>query len=50
MAPILGCDHARLRAAFRHAHEIRARFTVLDLAHLLGVLPATAPEIIAAWA
>jgi glycerol-1-phosphate dehydrogenase [NAD(P)+] len=46
----IGCDHARLLAAFRHAHEIRARFTVLDLAHLLGVLPAAAAEIVAAWA
>ncbi len=45
----IACDRPRLRAAFRHAHEIRPRFTVLDLAHLLGILPAAAEEIVEQW-
>jgi glycerol-1-phosphate dehydrogenase [NAD(P)+] len=40
------CSRARLLAAFRHAHEIRSRFTVLDLAHLVGVLPRAAGEML----
>jgi glycerol-1-phosphate dehydrogenase [NAD(P)+] len=43
------CDRARLRRAFLHAHEIRPRFTVLDLAIVLGVMPAAAEEILAQW-
>jgi len=40
------CDRSRLLAAVVHAHEIRARFTVLDLANLLGLMPAAAEEIL----
>jgi hypothetical protein len=29
---------------------MRARFTVLDLAHLAGVLPGAAEELVDAWA
>jgi len=39
-------DRARLLSAFRHAHEIRPRFTILDLANLLGLLPRAAEEIV----
>jgi glycerol-1-phosphate dehydrogenase [NAD(P)+] len=46
----LGCDRQRVLAALLHAHEIRARFTVLDLAGLVGVMPAAAGEIVEAWA
>ena len=44
------CDRDRLLAAFRHAHEIRSRFTVLDLARLCGVLPGAYEEIVDRWA
>ena len=46
----IGCDRRRLGAAMVHAHEIRSRFTVLDLAWSLGLMPAAAGEIIDAWA
>ena len=44
------CDRQRLLAAFLHAHEIRSRFTILDLARLLGILPGAAAEIVEIWA
>ena len=44
------CDRKRLLEVFLHAHEIRSRFTVLDLARIVGVMPAAGEEIIAAWA
>jgi glycerol-1-phosphate dehydrogenase [NAD(P)+] len=46
----IGCTGDRLRTALEHAHEIRARFTVLDLARLAGILPGQAGEIVAACA
>jgi glycerol dehydrogenase-like iron-containing ADH family enzyme len=46
----IGCSRQRLLAAFAHAHQIRPRFTVLDLARLLGLMPACAEEIVQAWA
>lgn len=46
----LGMDKARILAAFRHSHEIRARYTVLDLAFTLGILPGAAEEIVETWA
>ena len=45
----IGCPPDRLLAALTHAHEIRSRFTVLDLARLTGVLPAAAQEILEQW-
>jgi glycerol-1-phosphate dehydrogenase [NAD(P)+] len=45
----IGCPRPRLLAAFAHAHEIRPRFTVLDLAHLTGILPTAAAEIAEQW-
>ena len=45
----IGCDRPRLLAAFLHAHEIRSRFTVLDLAYLLGLLPGDLVEIVDQW-
>ncbi len=46
----IGCDRDRLRTALTHAHEIRSRFTILDLARLAGVLPAAAGKIVEQWA
>ncbi|NIA20954.1 MAG: iron-containing alcohol dehydrogenase [Anaerolineaceae bacterium] len=46
----IGCDRERLLAAFVHAHQMRSRFTILDLALLAGLMPAAAEEIIDRWA
>jgi glycerol-1-phosphate dehydrogenase [NAD(P)+] len=46
----IGCDRPRLLAALLRAHEIRSRFTILDLAYLAGVLPGQAQEIVEGWA
>lgn len=46
----IGCSKARLADAFRHAHLIRPRFTILDLASLIGLMPAVADEIVESWA
>jgi len=45
----IGCSRERLLCAVRHAHEIRSRFTVIDLARLVGVLPQAAAEIVEEW-
>ncbi len=45
----IGCSRERLLNVFLHAHEVRSRFTVLDLARLVGVLPSAAEEIIDQW-
>jgi len=42
----IGCSADRLITVLLHAHEIRSRFTILDLAHLSGLLPRAAAEII----
>jgi hypothetical protein len=41
----IGCDAARVCQAILHMQEIRARTTVVDLAWLVGVLPAAAEEL-----
>ncbi|MFA6135086.1 MAG: iron-containing alcohol dehydrogenase [Phycisphaerae bacterium] len=46
----IGCDRNRLLSVFLHAHEIRSRVTILDLAGLLGLMPASAAEIVDSWA
>ena len=46
----IGTDRRRLAAIFARAHQMRARFTILDLARLIGVMPAAAGEIIETWA
>ncbi len=43
------CTRERARAALLHMHEIRQRTTVVDLAWLVGILPASAEEIITEW-
>jgi glycerol-1-phosphate dehydrogenase [NAD(P)+] len=45
----IGCSREELASALLHMHEIRTRFTVVDLAWLVGVLPAAAEEIIDRW-
>jgi glycerol-1-phosphate dehydrogenase [NAD(P)+] len=45
----IGCDGERLLAAFIHGHEMRPRFMILDLARLLGIMPAAAREIVETW-
>ena len=42
----LGCSPERLLRAVLHLHEIRPRFTVIDLARLVGLLPQAAAEIV----
>ncbi len=46
----IGCSRERLTCALLHGREMRPRFTVLDLAALLGILPAAAAEIVETWA
>jgi glycerol-1-phosphate dehydrogenase [NAD(P)+] len=46
----IGCSRARLLRALLHAHGMRSRFTCIDLARLVGVLPEAAPEIVEEWA
>jgi len=46
-AAAIGADAPRLLGVLLHAHEIRGRFTILDLARLLGILPAAAGEVAA---
>lgn len=46
----IGCSRERLRRVLLHAHEMRSRFTILDLARLVGVLPQAAAEIVEEWA
>lgn len=45
----IGCSRERLRAAILHMHEIRKRFTIIDLAWLVGVMPAATDDIIDEW-
>ncbi|NLX59824.1 MAG: sn-glycerol-1-phosphate dehydrogenase [Phycisphaerae bacterium] len=44
------CDRGRLLEAVLHAHQMRSRFTILDLAHLAGLLPAAAADLVDRWA
>jgi glycerol-1-phosphate dehydrogenase [NAD(P)+] len=45
----IGCSRARFLSAVLHMHEIRQRATVVDLAWILGILPAAAEEIVNDW-
>ncbi|MBN2584460.1 MAG: iron-containing alcohol dehydrogenase [Planctomycetes bacterium] len=44
------CDRERLLAALVHAHQMRSRFTILDLAHLAGLMPGAAADLVDGWA
>jgi len=46
-AAALHVDETFLRAALLHARDLRDRYTVLDLAYALGVLPAHVDDVIA---
>ncbi len=45
----IGCSRERIRSAILHMHEIRKRFTMIDLAWLAGVMPAATDDIIDLW-
>jgi glycerol-1-phosphate dehydrogenase [NAD(P)+] len=45
----IGCSRERIRAAILHMHEIRKRFTIVDLAWLVGILPAAVDDLIDRW-
>jgi len=45
----IGCSRERIRSAILHMHEIRKRFTIVDLAWLSGILPEAADDLIDQW-
>ena len=45
----IGSSRERVRSAILHMHEIRKRFTIVDLAWLTGVLPGQADDLIDEW-
>ncbi|MHC4561597.1 MAG: iron-containing alcohol dehydrogenase [Planctomycetota bacterium] len=46
----IGISRERLTDGFAHAAQMRSRFTALDVAGLLGIMPAAAGEIVGQWA
>ena len=42
----IGCTRERFLAAILHSHQIRERYTVIDLARSAGILPSAADEIV----
>ena len=46
----LGMARERVLAALLHGREMRARFTILDVAWILGVMPAAGEGLVAEWA
>ena len=45
----IGCSRERFLAAILHAHEIRKRPSIIDLAWILGILPGAAEQIVDRW-
>jgi hypothetical protein len=45
----IGCSRERIRAAILHMHEIRKRFTIVDLAWLTGILPDDVDDLLDEW-
>lgn len=45
----IGCTRERVKSALLHMHEIRRRFTIVDLAWLAGILPRQADDLIDEW-
>jgi glycerol-1-phosphate dehydrogenase [NAD(P)+] len=45
----INCTRNRLLEAFLRARAIRSRFTVIDIAYMLGILPGKVAEIIESW-
>jgi glycerol-1-phosphate dehydrogenase [NAD(P)+] len=46
----IGCSPERLARALQRASQMRSRFTVLDLAMMLDILPGRAGEFVQTWA
>jgi glycerol dehydrogenase-like iron-containing ADH family enzyme len=46
----IGISKEQLLGVLLHSHEIRSRFTILDLARLVGIMPKAAVEIVEQWA
>ncbi len=42
----IGCTRERFLAAAHHAHQMRARYTIIDLALAAGIMPDAAEEIV----
>ena len=42
----IGCTRDRFLAATHHAHQMRERYTIIDLARAVGVLPGAAGDIV----
>lgn len=45
----IGCSRERIRDAILHMHEIRKRFSIVDLAWIVGILPDAADDLIDQW-
>ncbi len=45
----IGCSREQVRAAILHMHEIRKRFSIVDLAWLAAVLPDAVDDLIDEW-
>jgi glycerol-1-phosphate dehydrogenase [NAD(P)+] len=45
----IGCSRKQIRDAILHMHEIRRRFTIVDLAWLVGILPDAVDDLIDQW-
>ena len=45
----IGVTRDRFLAAVLHAHEVRERYTVLELARSVGVLPEAAGDLVDRW-
>ncbi len=45
----LGMDRERFLDALLHAHQMRERYSVLDLARAVGILPERARELVDRW-
>lgn len=45
----IGIGRERFLAALLHAHQIRERYTILDLARAVGVLPQRAEALVERW-
>lgn len=45
----IGCSRERIRAAILHMHEIRQRFSIVDLAWATGILPDQVDSLIDEW-
>ena len=42
----IGCTRDRFLTAAHHAHQMRERYTIIDLARAVGILPGAAGDIV----